>query len=257
MAMAFHALADDLAVKYIERREQGGDAVALVIVGRRAGAPLLHRQHWLGPVEGLNLAFLIDRQDNGVVRRINVQPDDLLQFGRELRIVGELELPHAMRLKTMCTPYPLHRADADPRRLGHRRASPVAGCWRRPAQRQGNHTLGHFGSKRPDARWPRFVPPKPRRSFLAEPFLPTPDHGLGLPGRAHDLGSAMALASQKNDLRPPNVLLRAVAVRHHRSQSAPVGRTQSDLRSRVHSPHSHVRVSRRIHQRIEVLDLVH
>jgi hypothetical protein len=48
-----------------------------------------------------------------VVRRIDVQPDDLLEFGRKLRVVGQLELPHAMRLKTMCTPYPLHRADAD------------------------------------------------------------------------------------------------------------------------------------------------
>jgi hypothetical protein len=62
---------------------------------------------------------------------------------------------------------------------------------------------------------------------------------------------------EKNDLRPPNVLLRAIAVRHHRSKGAPVGRTQSDLRSRVHSPHSHIRVSHGIHQRIEVLDLVH
>jgi hypothetical protein len=32
------------------------------------GAPLLHRQSRLGAIEGLNLALLIDRQDNGVQR---------------------------------------------------------------------------------------------------------------------------------------------------------------------------------------------
>jgi hypothetical protein len=230
--------------------------MALVIVGHGAGAPLLHRQSRLGPVKGLNLAFLIDRQDYSVVRRIDVQPDDLLEFGRKLRVVGQLELPHAMRLKTMCTPYPLHRADADPRRLGHRRASPVAGCRRRPGQRQRNHTLGYFASKRRDARGPRFVPPKSRRPFVAEPFLPTPDHGLGLPGRAHDLGRAVAFGRQKNDFRPPNVLLRAVAVRHHRFNRAPIGRAKSDVRSLVHPADSHRRVSRGILKRIEVLDLI-
>ena len=35
MAMALHALANDLALKDIERREQGGDTMALVIKGYR------------------------------------------------------------------------------------------------------------------------------------------------------------------------------------------------------------------------------
>ncbi len=37
MAMALHTLADDLAVKHIERREKGGDAVSLIVVGDSAG----------------------------------------------------------------------------------------------------------------------------------------------------------------------------------------------------------------------------
>ena len=43
MAMALHTLADDLAVKHIERREKGGDAVPLIVVGDGAGTSLLHR----------------------------------------------------------------------------------------------------------------------------------------------------------------------------------------------------------------------
>src|SRR5260370_36287948 len=116
MAMTLHALANNLALKDIERREHGCDAMALIIVGYGASALLLHRQPRLGAIKRLNLALLIDRQDNGVVGRIDVEADDLVQFGRKLRIVGQLELTHPVRLEAMSTPYPLHRADADPGR---------------------------------------------------------------------------------------------------------------------------------------------
>ena len=43
MAMALHALADDFALKDIERREQRGDAMALVIMRHGTSAPFLHR----------------------------------------------------------------------------------------------------------------------------------------------------------------------------------------------------------------------
>src|SRR6266481_1520693 len=120
MAMALHALANDLALKDIERCEQGSEAMALVVVGYGASAPLFHRQPRLGAIKGLNLALLVDRQDNGVVGRVDVEADDLVQFGGKLRIVGQLELTHPVRLEAMSTPYPLHRADANPDRLRHR-----------------------------------------------------------------------------------------------------------------------------------------
>ena len=110
MAMALHALADDLALENIERREQGGDAMALIVMGHGAGTPLLHRQTRLGTVKRLNLALLIDRQDNGVVGRIDIEADDLMQLGGKLRIVGQLELAHPVRLEAISTPNPLHRA---------------------------------------------------------------------------------------------------------------------------------------------------
>jgi len=114
MTMAFHALSNNLAFKDIERREQGGNAMALVIMGHGASAALLHWQTRLGAIKCLNLALLIDRQDNGVVRRIDVEANDVVQFGRKLRIVGQLELAYPVRLEAMSTPYPLHRADAAP-----------------------------------------------------------------------------------------------------------------------------------------------
>src|SRR5262247_2986326 len=112
MAMTFHALPNDFAAKYIECREQGRHAVALVVVGHRTSAPLLHRQSRLGAVEGLDLALLVNRQDHRVVRWIDVEAHYLLELGCKLRIIGELKVAYAMWPKTMRTPYPLHRADA-------------------------------------------------------------------------------------------------------------------------------------------------
>ena len=57
MPVALHVAADDRAVEDVEGGEQGGGAVALVVVGHGAGAPLLHRQARLGAVERLDLAL--------------------------------------------------------------------------------------------------------------------------------------------------------------------------------------------------------
>ena len=95
---------DDLALEHVEGGEERGGAVALVVVGHGAEAPLLHRQARLGAVERLDLRFLVDREDDGMGRRIDVKPDDIAQFADEVGIVRELELPPAVRLQAVGTP---------------------------------------------------------------------------------------------------------------------------------------------------------
>src|SRR5258708_22817161 len=101
--------------------------MALVIMSYGARAPLRHRQTRLSTIKRLNLTLLVDRQDNGVVGRIDVEADDLVQFGGKLRIVGHLELAHPVRLEAVSTPYPLHLADANPSLLRPRRTGPRTG----------------------------------------------------------------------------------------------------------------------------------
>lgn len=50
-----HAITDDQTGFDIKRGEQGGRAVAFVIMGHRGGAPLLERQARLGPIKCLDL----------------------------------------------------------------------------------------------------------------------------------------------------------------------------------------------------------
>ena len=46
----------------------------------RAGAARLHRQPWLGTVERLNLALFVDREDDRMGGRIDIEADDVFEF---------------------------------------------------------------------------------------------------------------------------------------------------------------------------------
>src|SRR5271166_5266779 len=127
MAMMLHTLADDLALKHIERGEQSGDAVTLVVVGHGASPTLFHRQPRLGAIQRLDLAFLIDREHDGVVGRIDVQANDLLELGRELRIVGQLKAPYQMRSQAMGAPVQWLAAGGGPAKVMATTRSATAG----------------------------------------------------------------------------------------------------------------------------------
>ena len=63
----------------------------------------------MGTIESLNLALFIDRQDNGVRGRIDIEADHIAQFIDELRIVREFELANPVWLEPMGAPNTLHR----------------------------------------------------------------------------------------------------------------------------------------------------
>ena len=65
--------------------------MALVIVGERAGAPALQREAWLGAIQGLDLALLIQREDDRPLGRLQVQPDDIAEFFHEGGVGRQLE----------------------------------------------------------------------------------------------------------------------------------------------------------------------
>src|SRR6266498_1584733 len=113
----------EVGVKWKTKRGwRASHSMTLVVVGDGGGPPLLHRQTRLGAVARLNLALLIDRQNDGMVRRIDIEADDVAQLGDELRVIGQLELTHPVGLQAMGAPDALDRTDADPDRFGHGRA---------------------------------------------------------------------------------------------------------------------------------------
>src|SRR4030081_1683659 len=79
--------ADDGAVKDVEGCEQRGGAVTFVVVRHRPGTARLHRQTRLGAVERLDLALLVDREDDRMGARIDAEAADAFEFLRTLRVV--------------------------------------------------------------------------------------------------------------------------------------------------------------------------
>ncbi len=239
MAMALHVAADDSTFEDIERGEKGRGAMALVVVGHGAEPPLLQGQARLGAVKGLDLRFLIERQHDGMGWRIDIEPDHVAQFGDEVRIVRELELPIAVRLKPVRFPDAPNRAGADAARPRHQIGRPVGRLGRRIGERQRHHALGHLRAERGDARGPRLVAQEAVDAFLHEPFLPAPDTSLRLAGPTHDVVGADAIGAEQYDGRAPNVFLRGVAVSGHRFEAAANGPRDRDGNPGAHAPDSH------------------
>ena len=239
--VTLHALADDRAVQDVQGREQRGRAMSDIVMGHRTGAALLHRQAGLGAVERLDLGFLVDRQHKAVGRRVEIEPDDIAELGGEGRVLGQLEATHPMRLEPVRGPDPLHRAQGDAGRRRHRAAGPVGRLAGRVGQGELHHPVDQWRRQRRQARLARVVAQQAVDARLHEPPLPAPDAGLGHPRPAHDLGRAAAFGRRQDDPRPPDVLLRAVAVRHDRLQPDTVGGTYLDADPIAHAAACHTR----------------
>src|SRR5436190_18426506 len=68
----------------------------------------------------------------------------------------------------------------------------------------------------------------------------TPYDGFGAPGSAHDRIGAKSIGGQQDDVCPPDVFLRTVAVRHHCPKTSTVGGGHIDHDPLAHGPDSHV-----------------
>ena len=77
-----------------------------------------------------------------------------------------------------------------------------------------------------------------------------------LPGPAHDLIGANTVRAQQDDLSPPDMLVRGVAVPRQRLQTAAVGRLKSDENSGSHASDSHAFMSRGNPSRIQMSDAI-
>jgi len=230
---------------------------ACVVVGHGAEPTLLHGQAGLGAVERLDLALLVDGQHDGVGRRIDIEADDVAQLVDELRVIGELELPPAVGLKAVRLPDAAHGAGADAGGFRHHVGGPVRGFARRILQRQRHHALGHFGTERRDARWPRLVAQQSFEACRGEALLPAPHAGLGLAGLPHDLDGTGAVDAQQDDLGAPDVLLWRIAVFDESHQSLAIGRRNGEGYSCAHAPDSHALSPKRIPSRTLMLGRYH
>ena len=182
----------------------------------------LQRQARLGAVEGLDLALLVDRDNDGVGRRVHIEADDVLDLLGEGWIGGPLEGADAVGLETGGFPEALHCPQADTGGLGNHAARPMGGLPRRlAAGKRQDLCYGPRGERRL-AGLARFVVQKPVNAFLGETLLPAPHRRAAHLGPASHIDGRQPVRRKDDDLRPLNVLLWAVAIADDRRQSRAV-----------------------------------
>ena len=211
-AVAWHAVADDQARLDVQRGEERGGAMALVIMGHRRRPSLLEGQARLRPIERLDLGLLIDAEHNSPIRRVEVEPDDVGDLLLKHRVVRDLEPLHDMRLQPGIRPYPPDARRRYAHRLGHRRAAPVRGIGRRLLHGLRDHLQPDLPGKRRHARGPRLVALEPRHALIEIPLLPAPDRRLRHARPPHNLDGAPTVRCRQHDICPPDKLARRVAV---------------------------------------------
>src|ERR1700730_5515950 len=108
VAGALHAAANDAAVEHAERGKQGGGAVALVVMRHGLAAAWFDRQPWLSAVERLDLALFVERKHHSMRGWIDIETDNVGEFGRKTGVARALEGPQAMRLQVVRPPDALH-----------------------------------------------------------------------------------------------------------------------------------------------------
>lgn len=188
-------------------------------------------------------------------RRIDIEPDDIAQFGDEVRIVGELEQAQTVWLKPVRAPDALNRADGNADGFRHHRAGPMRRFARAVLLRQGDDPFGDVLPERSNAR--RAVLSRTRPSTPASMNrscrCQTQVFDASL---AHDLVHADAVGGNQDDPGPTDMLLSRVPVLDDVLKPLPIGRRQGYGGSRAHHTDSHAQKAIGIPPRTQSSDFI-
>jgi hypothetical protein len=136
----------------------------------------------------LNLRLLVDRQHHGMLGRVDVEADDVLELGREFGIGRALEGADAVRLEVMRRPDTLHRAQGDAAVSGQGAAGPVGRfAGRLGAGQRNDPAHGRLAQGRL-ARLTGGIAQQAIDARLGKPSLPAPHRRAPDPGPSGDLG---------------------------------------------------------------------
>ena len=235
-AVARETASDDGAGGHVESGEQRGRAVAPVVVRAALHLAGAQGQERLGAVERLDLALLVDAQNQRAVRRIEIQPDDVPHLLDEHRIAGELKGLDPMRLQREGLPDAMDGGGREAGRLGHRAQAPMGRVRGRRLQR----ALDHFGNlgvaDRARRARPRLVR-QPVEPGFGKAGAPLADGMLAAAERRRDRLVDPALRRQQHDPRAPRQGLRRPLPAHQRLQFRSFPVRQRDL-DRLASRHT-------------------
>ncbi len=100
----FGGASEHLAGARIERGVERKRPVAEVLKAVAFGAPGRQRQHRIQAIERLDCCLLIDTEDGSMLRRVQVEPDDVGGLAFERRVIGGHIALESMRLQAVPRP---------------------------------------------------------------------------------------------------------------------------------------------------------
>ena len=175
VSMPGHAVTDDFPIKHVQRCKQGSRAVAFVVMRHGPTAALLHRQTRRGSVEGLNLALLVNGETQELVRGIEVETDNIIEFFDELLIAADLEGPDKMGLEVVLFPDASDCGLAEPLCVCHDACAPM-GCIGRCGMESCFDNRTDFALRNAgDTSWAQGIFFKPSHPQGKEPIPPQLD----------------------------------------------------------------------------------
>jgi len=200
-----HRLADDFAGLRVQGRKQRQRAVAVVLEPVSLGASGRQRQHGIEPIERLNGGLLVHGEEGGVLRRIDVQADDIRRLALEVGIVG-LHVPlEAMRLQTGASPGIRDVVVIDLQQARQFPRAPMRAAIRRSLSRLLENPRFHLC--RQHRGWLRMVTRlQAVQAFREEPTTPSIDVVAEARQGLLDRGIRRPVGQHQDHARPPRVL---------------------------------------------------
>jgi len=181
MAMARVTRSDHRAVQHIEGGKKASDSVPLVVMRHRPATSFFHRQSRLGPIQGLNLRLLVNAQNHGFIRGIQVEADHVRQLLDEALVLRQFERLDLMRLQSMGLPDSGDGGMADADHFGQGPSTPMGRAGRKRLQGSIDNPLHGLGVRPAETLTMRGVLGDPHRAVLFETVPPEKDGRTGDP----------------------------------------------------------------------------
>ena len=142
MAMTSGGMSKHLAREIVEGGKQGDRSVTIVIVGLGTNMTLAQGQTRLTALEGLTLALLIATEQEGTIRRIEIETNHIPELFFKGQILGKFETPESMRSDRMSRPQTLHARFAQAGFPRHRAHAPRSSARSLPSRQTEGRAKG-------------------------------------------------------------------------------------------------------------------
>jgi len=116
---------DHLTVQDVKGRIQTGGAVPFVIVSVALNLSWPQLSFWLSTIQSLDLRFLVNRQNQGVIGRVQIQTNHIKNLLGKVWIVADFEGFQTVRLQLRSPPNLLYLPAGDAGMFCHQSKTPM------------------------------------------------------------------------------------------------------------------------------------